>query len=41
MMLEQAKAANRALKLSKAQKTKTSALKNLFSAGSKADEAEG
>jgi hypothetical protein len=39
MMLEQAKAANRALKLSKAQKTKTSALKNLFNA-SKADETD-
>ncbi|WP_018897480.1 DUF1003 domain-containing protein [Rhizobium sp. 2MFCol3.1] len=41
MMLEQAKAANRALKLSKAQKTKTSALKNLFSAAPKADETDG
>ncbi len=40
MMLEQAKAANRALKMSKAQKTKTNALKNLFSTTPKAEETD-
>lgn len=40
MMLEQAKAANRALKMSKAQKSKTNALKNLFSTTPKADETD-
>ncbi len=40
MMLEQAAAANRALKLSKAQKTKTSALKNLFTAPPKPGETD-
>jgi uncharacterized membrane protein len=40
MMLEQAKAANRALKLSKAQKSKTNALKSLFSTKPVADETD-
>ncbi len=40
MMLEQAKAANRALKLSKAQKSKTNALKNLFSTKPAGEETE-
>ncbi|MGM4910357.1 DUF1003 domain-containing protein [Rhizobium sp. 768_B6_N1_8] len=40
MMLEQAKAANRALKLSKAQKSKTNALKSLFSTKPAADETD-
>jgi uncharacterized membrane protein len=40
MMLEQAKAANRALKLSKAQKSKTNALKSLFSTKPGADETD-
>ncbi|MBB4567826.1 DUF1003 domain-containing protein [Rhizobium leucaenae] len=40
MMLEQAKAATRALKVSKASKVKTNALKNLFGSKPKAEEPE-